>query len=148
VNQGVRILIRQEPWVIKIIFLHLLLNYLSRGLMMEVDTRVVAAADELFAACDRARFPNVYDVRKRASVSMSVANRGMWDESVERSKRDELRVREAQKRENSALEASAHYRGQWESLKSQHADLVRTLRPAAKALRRGKATTLAMWPDA
>jgi hypothetical protein len=257
--------------------------------MMEADERVVAAADELFAACERAKFPNVYDVRKRAGVSMSVANRGMqtwrarqllsiakpievtippaileagkaalgqlwataieisreslvtaqrafdekavmatihaddlvaafetqsaeldalrseyeihrttsnaaaienqreahevrsqltvlsdrattatarmeetqrqvddlkierdreraiarkvWDESAERSKRDDLRVSEALKRENSALEASAHYRGQWESLKSLHADLVRTLRPEAKALRRGKATT-------
>ena len=256
---------------------------------MDADERVFAAADELFAACDRAKFPNVYDVRKRASVSMAVANRAMqiwrsrqfvsvakpievtippavleaskttigqlwtaaieisreslvaaqrafdekaamananaddlvaafetqsaeldalrseyeiyrttssaaaaanqreihevcsqrtllsdraniatvrmeetqkqvddlkiardreqaiarkvWDESMERGKRDELRVSEALNREKAAVEARAHYRGQWESLKAQHADLVRTIQPQAKALRRPKATT-------
>lgn len=281
--------LRTRPLGIEIIFLRPIVNYLSRGMMMDADERVVTAADELFAACDRTKFPNVYDVRKRAGVSMSVANRGMqiwrtrqllsiakpievamppavleagktalgqlWataieisreslvtaqrafdekaavatahaddlvaafetqsteldavrseyeslrttsldaaaehqhairdlqaqltlaldqanistallgesqkqvndligaraseqaiakrvlDESVERRKRDDRRVVESQKREKAAIEASARYRGQWESLKAQHADLIRTLQLNAKATRQPKAAT-------
>jgi colicin import membrane protein len=39
--------------------------------------QVFAAAEELFSACDRAKFPTVYEVRKRARVSMAMANEGM-----------------------------------------------------------------------
>jgi chromosome segregation ATPase len=115
----------------------------------EVRSQLTALSDLATTATARMEETQkqVDDLKIERDREQAIA-RKVWDESVERSKRDELRVREAQKRENSALEASAHYRGQWESLKSQHADLVRTLRPAAKALRRGKATTLALWPDA
>jgi hypothetical protein len=44
---------------------------------MEAHERVFAAADELFADCDRQKFPTVYEVRKRAGVSMAVANEAM-----------------------------------------------------------------------
>jgi len=45
--------------------------------MMNTETRVWAAADELFAACERERFPRVYDVRKLCGVGMPETNRAM-----------------------------------------------------------------------
>jgi chromosome segregation ATPase len=41
--------------------------------------RVIAAADELFAANDRTTFPGTYEVRKRAGTSMGIANSAMQE---------------------------------------------------------------------
>src|SRR6266404_979275 len=45
----------------------------------DAKDRVIAAADELFAANDRATFPGVYEVRKRAGTSMATANSAMQE---------------------------------------------------------------------
>jgi Plasmid replication region DNA-binding N-term len=41
--------------------------------------RVIAAADELFAANDRTTFPGTYEVRKLAGTSMGIANSAMQE---------------------------------------------------------------------
>ena len=44
---------------------------------MDAEARVFAAADELFEACSRERFPSVYKVRELSGVGMPATNRAM-----------------------------------------------------------------------
>jgi colicin import membrane protein len=81
----------------------------------------------------------VNDLKVARDREQAIAKK-IWDESMERAKRDENRVSGAQKREKSAVEASARCRGQWESLKAQYADLLGSVE-LAKSLRRQKTTT-------
>jgi len=75
----------------------------------------------------------VNDLKVARDREQAIAKR-IWDEGMERAKRDEIRVSEAQKREKSAVEAAARYRGQWESLKAQYADLVGSLEVGSASL--------------
>jgi hypothetical protein len=68
---------------------------------------------------------HVIDLKAGIEREHSYAKK-VWDQSVTRTKRDEARVSAAQKREKIAVEASARYRGQWEALKAQYAELVST----------------------
>jgi hypothetical protein len=77
---------------------------------------------------------------KTALDREQVLAKKVWDDSVERTRREEARVSAAQKREKLAAEASARYRGQLESLKTQYAELMSSLEPE-KTLRRSKSTS-------
>jgi hypothetical protein len=91
----------------------------------DISSQLILFRDEANTAV--ARFEesqkHVIDLKAALEREQSHAKK-VWDQSVACTKRDESRVSAALKREKIAVEASARYRGQWETLKAQYAELV------------------------